>query len=105
MTIDDTTTDEQRAEAIEFLKKLIDDENAERPAWMIEARKRADRIQAAMQKQREARDHVPAHAATAATFRADKEDLPTASQKAEQHPQYSEDEMMVFMDDLGERVR
>jgi len=122
--IDEQITDEQRAEAIAVLKKLIEGEQVDRPRWMIEARERADRIKAAMQKQLDARDHDkpaqnPTHAATAATFRTDKDDLPTASQKAEQQPQpdpaatqtetketkYSEEDMFVFTDDLGGKVR
>jgi hypothetical protein len=110
MTNDEQITDEQRAEAIAVLKKLLAGEKVDRPKWMIEARKRADRLKAAMQEQTAERDHVPARAATAATFRTDKDDLPTADQKADQ-PQndpdtkFSEDDWMVFLDDLGEKVR
>jgi hypothetical protein len=116
--IDEQITDEQRAEAIAVLKRLIAGEEVDRPRWMIEARERADRLKAAMQNQR-ARDHDkpaqnPAQAATAATFRTDKDDLPTADQKADQQPdpaatqpapKYSEEDMFVFTDDLGEKVR
>jgi len=124
MTNDEQITDEQRAEAIAVIKKLLAGEKVDRPAWMIEAREREDRIKSAMQKKQIAeRDHAepiqkPTHAATAATFRTDKDDLPTASQKDDQQarpnqvtPQndpihkYSEEDMFVFTDDLGERVR
>jgi hypothetical protein len=114
---DDQVTDEQLAEAIDVLKRILEGEKVDRPKWMVEARERADRIKAAMQKQPAARDHAPAHAATAATFRVDKDDLP-ASQKDDQQPQpdpaatespkyskYSEEDMFVFTDDLGDMVR
>jgi hypothetical protein len=114
----DEITDEQRAEGFAVLKKLIAGEKVDRPAWMAEAREREDRIQAAMQKHLGARDHAPAQAATAATFRTDPEDLPAAHQKSDQPqqpdpaatktdpiPEFSEDDLMVFTDDLGEKVR
>jgi len=74
-----------------------------------------------MQKQLDTRDRDkpaqnPAHAATASTFRTDRDDLPTLNQKGNQQAQpdpaatrtetkYSEEDMFVFTDDLGERVR
>jgi len=128
MTTDTTdVTAEQRAEAIAVIKKLLAGEKVERPRWMIEARENADRLKAAMQKQIAERDHAepiqkPTHAATAATFRTDKDDLPTAAQKDDQPQQpdpaatqtetketkesrYSEEDMFVFTDDLGGKVR
>ena len=113
--IDDQVTDEQLAEAIDVLKRILEGEKVDRPTWMIEARERAERAKAAMQKQREARDHTPTHAATAATFRVDKDDLPAHKKDDQQaqpgpaatesSPKYSEEDMFVFTDDLGDRVR
>ena len=122
MTTTTDVTDEQRREAIAVLKKLIEGKNVDLPAWMAEAREareareREDRIKSAMQKQIAERVHAPARAATAATFRTDPEDLPTADQKADQSQsdpaatqtsvsRYSEEDMFVFTDDLGDRVR
>jgi len=120
MTTDENITDEQqRKEGFAVLKKLIAGEKTELPHWMTEAREREERINAAMQKRLAERDHAPAHAATAATastFRTDAEDLPTAAQKNDQQPdsaatqndpisEYSEEDMFVFTDDLGEKVR
>ena len=100
--IDDQVTDEQLAEAIDVLKRILEGEKVDRPAWMIEARERAERAKAAMQKQREVRDHTPTHAATAATFRVDKDDLPDQNGT---ETKYAEEDMFVFTDDLGEKVR
>jgi hypothetical protein len=120
-TTDDEITDEQRKEGFDVFKRIIEGQKVEIPRWMTEARERADRIQAAMQKQLDARDRDkpaqnPTHAATASTFRTDRDDLPTLNQKGNQQAQpdpaatrtetkYSEEDMFVFTDDLGERVR
>jgi len=113
---DDQVTEEQLAEAIDVLKMILEGEKVDRPKWMVEARERAERL-----KQLAARDHDKpaqnqARAATAATFRTDKDDLPTLDQKGNQQTQpdpvatqietkYSEEDMFVFTDDLGEKVR